>query len=222
MARKKVPLPPPDAGMDELWEYHVRMEKELWLFPKFNELLTDADYFAEHVDKLKKTGKDEQAGRYARAAVIFSLAAIEAASNDALVTIHEFFTDSWPAECSGEPPWVHFRRLSPTSVTRLLKRGRLEKKVDYLLQCLASLRAVWEPSVDFDLHLRQLVQVRNRIVHMKSLSQPKKMASILNPKQIAYVAKLGAETAKEYVSLLEEAFSEMKLPIQAINYDLET
>jgi len=51
---------------------------------------------------------------------------------------------------------------------------------------------------------------------MKSLWQPKKMGSILNPKQIVSVAKAGVETAKEYVSLLEESFSEMKLPIQAI------
>lgn len=75
--------------------------------------------------------------------------------------------------------------FEPGARDRLLDSGRLEKKVDYLLRRVASLRPIWELSVDFDLHLRQLVQVRNRVVHMKSLWQPKKMASILNPKQIA-------------------------------------
>jgi hypothetical protein len=217
--RKRIPHHSSDVGMDELWDDYVHMEKVLWLFPKFNELLADAEYFAHHVDKLKRAENHEQAGRYARAAVIFSLAAIEAASNDALVTIHDLLADSWPAECIGDPPWVYFRRLSPAPVTRLLKRGRLEKKVYYLLRRITSLRTVWEPGLDFDLYLRQLrqlVQVRNRIVHMKSLSQSKKIGSIFNPKQITFVANAGVETAKKYVSLLEESFSQMKLPLQTI------
>ncbi len=161
-------------------------------------------------------GKNDEAGRYARAAVIFSVAAIEAVSNDALVAICDLLCDSWPSEHIGAPPWVHFRRLSPAHLRRLLKRGRLEIKLDYLFRRVASLGSRWLPNDDFERNLRQIVQLRNRIVHMKSLGQPKTIASILNPKQISYIAKLGVKTAKEYASLLEEAFSEMKLPIQTI------
>ena len=208
-------VPPLHSSLDELFAWANKNEKELWLYPRFRALLEDAAYFAEKAQGSGGRKLSLAQARYGRAAIIMSLAAIEAASNDVLVAICDLLGDQWPAECIDDPPWRHFRRLSWNKARQLLGRGRLERKVDYILNRITR-ETRYVPKEDFRARLRLMVLTRNRIVHMKSLSQPTRVSSILNANQVAHAARTGATTADEYVDLVEQAFSEMNLSIIAV------
>jgi hypothetical protein len=198
---------PPD--LDKLSRQSVKEWDEMWLQPRYAELLEDAQDFTERSSAVKNP---QEKGRFGRAAVILAAATVEAVSNDALATIVDFHGESWPAEHRDDPPWVHFRGRSERVPARLLDRGRIDKKSDYLLDL------VWRSSpvpiiADVDRRLAVLAKMRNRIAHMKSLSRPNHMPSITGA-QIAHIGKQAAETASDYVWYLEEGLGSMKLPIQ--------
>lgn len=188
----------------------------IWLGPSFHALLDDARHFHE---QMKVPGSDQ--GRQARATVVFSVAAIEAATNDALAAIADLFTDGyWGSECRYEKPWVHFWNRSRRRLFRVQQsRGRFERKMKYLLELLEH-ETGWTLDDDCRTQINSIVQVRNRIVHMASLSSPNKMLSILNVKQIRHTAGIAVETAAEYTDFLDEGFNEMNLPIRVTNPDL--
>jgi hypothetical protein len=200
---------PPD--LDKLWRQSVKEWDEMWLQPRYAELLEDAQDFTQ---RSSAATNPQEKGRFGRAAVILAAATVEAVSNDALATIVDFHGESWPAEHRDDPPWVHFRGRSERVPARLLNRGRIEKKSDYLLDL------VWRSSPvpmfrDFDQRLAILAKMRNRIAHMTSLSQPNHIPSISGA-QIAYMAQQATETASDYVWYLEEGLASMKLPIQVL------
>jgi hypothetical protein len=89
----------------------------------------------------------------------------------------------------------------------------------YLLELLEH-ETGWTLDDDCRTQINSIVQVRNRIVHMASLSSPNKMLSILNVKQIRHTAGIAVETAAEYTDFLDEGFNEMNLPIRVTNPDL--
>ena len=68
--------------------------------------------------------------------IILGVAAIEAVSNNVLVSIYELTIDSWPSECLTLEPWRSFRGRSDQPVARLLERGSLPQKIRYLLRTL--------------------------------------------------------------------------------------
>lgn len=210
---KKLSSPDQLPTMGELWEDYVKERRERTVLPKFDELLADAMFFWGQLEA--SSGNLGNQARYARAVIVFSSAAIEAVTNDALAAIDELMGwQPWPAESIKEPPFVYFRRLSHDRVRRLRKRGRVKQKVEYILARLES-REGW-PFAERDLsaRLRQVARIRTRIVHMESLSTPHYLPSILNPKQVRKIAGLAINTALEYCGLLEEGFSKMNLPIQ--------
>src|SRR6266851_2822958 len=77
-----------------------------WLEPRSGDLIHDAEYFYRRASEL---GGNEKA-RNARAAIILGVAAIEAVSNDALVSIYELMIDTWPSECMTLEPWRFIQR----------------------------------------------------------------------------------------------------------------
>ena len=211
MAKKKIRPPPgPDATLNELWEWNVGMDDDDWLVPRFRDLLEDAEYYTEQAQREANLGLR---ARHGRAAIVFAVAAVEAASNDALATVDDLFGDSWPAECIKEAPWCHFRRLSPKRVKRLIERGSLEQKVRYLLARVNGISGIWLDD-DFARRFRTLVKMRNRIVHLQSLWQPTKASPLLNSKQVVHIAAGAVETAGEYVDCLEEGFETMNLAMR--------
>lgn len=193
----------------ELWATYVKERQRNLLWPRFDELLKDARLYLEGMET--STDPVIQA-RYARATVVFSSATIEAASNDALVTINDLMRSTWPAEEINEPPWVYFRRLSRDRPWRLLKSGSLRQKMKYVLARLEK-GIGWIPE-DLNGRLPQMAKIRNRIVHMKSLSKPRHLPSVLSSKQIRYVAKIAVTTADEYTVLLVNGLSWMNLPME--------
>lgn len=193
----------------ELWESYVKERQANWLWPRFDELLKDARLFREEMES--STDAVIQA-RYARATVVFSSATIEAASNDALVTINDLMRCTWPAEEIDEPPWVYFRRLSRDRPRRLLKSGSLRQKIKYVLARLEK-GIGWIPE-DLNGRLLLMAKIRNRILHMRSLSKPRHLPSVMNSKQIRYVAKIAVTTADEYTVLLRQGLDWMKLPME--------
>lgn len=103
-------------------EQIAEMNRELdalWLGRSFGALVEDARYFYE---QMKNACGDD--GRHARATVVFSVAAIEAATNDGLAAIDDLMTDGYGgSECRYEKPWVDFwnrsgRTSAPTSKPR--------------------------------------------------------------------------------------------------------
>lgn len=78
------------------------------------------------------------------------------------------------------PQWCHFRRLSPGRVDRLIRRGKLEQKVRYLVARIKGGVAAIRLGQDFAAKLAILVKMRNRIVHLQSLGQPAKAGPVLN------------------------------------------
>jgi hypothetical protein len=134
------------------------------------------------------------------------VAAIEAVSNDALVSIYELMIDTWPSECLTLEPWRSFRGRSDQPVARLLERGSLPQKIHYLLRTLR--RLTGDEMTDLEDNLRKSVQARNRILHMAYLWTPNRARPILYVRQ--------AETAREYIDSLAYTFDEIKLPIRTI------
>jgi len=209
---KRLRSPDKLVTIDELWQDYVKELRDRTLLPKFDELLADAMFFMEQLEA--SSGNPANQARYARAAIVFSAAAIEAVTNDSLAAIDELMQwQPWPAESIKEQPFVYFRRLSHDRVRRLQMRGSARQKVEYIL---ARLETGEGPFAERDLadRLRQMARIRIRIVHMSSLSKPNHLPSILNPKQVRNLAELAVNTALEYCGLLEEGFSRMNLPIQ--------
>lgn len=185
---------------------------QVWVQPKSGDLLGDAKYF---LGQTKAATKPRIRARHGRAALVISVAAIEAITNDGLATIYEFLVDAWPSDSIKSPPWCYFRGISFRPVERLLRRGKLEKKIEYLLRHIDRLTYL-APAVDLRSRLKQVVQARNRILHMRYLSNPQKYPSVLSARQVAYTATVAYETASEYINFLNEAFEEIKLPIVTI------
>ncbi|MEE9550934.1 MAG: hypothetical protein V3W08_11125 [Candidatus Binatia bacterium] len=211
---KRLSSPDQLPTMDELWRDYVKHVRDRTLLPKFDELLADAMFFVEQLEAC--SGNPANQARYARAVIVFSSAAIEAVTNDALVTIDDLMQyQPWPMESIKEPPFVYFRRLSHDRVRRLQKRGSVKQKVEYILSRLETGEG---PFAERDLatRMRQLARIRIRIVHMSSLSRPHHLPSVMNPKQVRNVAKIAVNTALEYCGLVEEGFSRMNLPIQVM------
>jgi hypothetical protein len=188
----------------------------VWLGPSFRTLLDDARHFHE---LMGTPGTDQ--GRHARATVVFSVGAIEAATNDALAAIADLFTDGyWGSECRYEKPWVHFWNRSRRRLFQVQEsRSRIERKRKYVLQLLER-ETGWTLDDDCRAQIHSIVNIRNRIVHMASLSSPKNMLSILNVRQIRHTAGVAVEAAAEYTEFLDEGFNEMNLPIRVQNPDL--
>ena len=202
-------------SIQELWEQHVKKSYASWVQPKSGDLLGDAKYFLDRI----KTGSDPRIrARYGRSSLLLSIAAIEAITNDGLTTIYGFLGDTWPSECANDPPWIYFRRTSWKRVGRLLMKGRIVKKIEYLFSHIERLTDIDIPD-DLRPRLRQIFQTRNRIAHMTYLSDPKKYFSVFNDRQVAYAAKVAYDTAKEYIDLLKEGFEEINLPIETIRPD---
>jgi hypothetical protein len=181
-----------------------------WLEPRSGDLIHDAEYFYGRASEL---GGNETA-RNARAAIILGVAAIEAVSNDALVSIYELMIDTWPSECLTLEPWRSFRGRSDQPVARLLRRGSLPEKIRYLLKTLR--RLTGDEITDLESNLRKSVQARNRILHMTYLWTPNKARPVLNVRQALHLAKIAAGTAREYIDSLAYTFDEIKLPIRTI------
>jgi len=204
-----------DLSIDDLWQEMVKESQKsykLWLQPKSGDLLGDAKYFLERA----KAAKERRIrARHGRAALVISVAAIEAITNDGLATIYELFAESWPSEVVDSPPWACFKRISSRPVQRLLKRGKLWDKINYIRRRID----LWVPEEHLWSRLRQVIQARNRVVHMSYLRDPNKYPSVLNDRQVTHTAKIAYETASEYISLLNDGFEEIKLPIVTIRPD---
>jgi hypothetical protein len=156
-----------------------------WLEPRSGDLLHDAEHFYE---KAREVGTVES-GRYSRAAIVFSVAAIEAISNDALVSIYELMIDAWPSECIGLDPWRAFRRRSHQRVARLLDHGNLPRKIRYLLDTVDRLSYSVADTEELQQNLIETERTRNRIMHMVYLWRPNHARAVLTPKQALHLAK---------------------------------
>lgn len=201
-----------DLSIEELWQREVKKSYQSWVQPKSGDLLGDARYF---LNKTEAVVEPRIRARYGRAALVVSVAAIEAITNDGLAAIYWLLVDCWPSECVGNPPWCYFKGTSWRPVERLLKRGKLTKKIEYLLRHL-NRYTISTPSDDLLSRLGQVVQARNRIVHMTYLLNPKKYPSVLKDRQVVHTAGVAYETALEYINFLNDGFEEIKLPIGTI------
>lgn len=160
---------------------------KLWLQPKSGDLIGDAKYFLEQT---KAATAPRIRARHGRATLVISVAAIEAITNDALASVYQFLGESWPSEIINDPPCCYFRKTSPKPIERLLKRGKLSKKIDYLGRHLNRLGYL-TPSDDLWSRLGQVVQARNRVVHMTYLLKPKKYPSVLAAGQVRFPLQSG-------------------------------
>jgi hypothetical protein len=187
-------------------------EMRSWLQPKSGDLLRDALYLQRRAVKEKnKVAR----GIYARAAIVMSVATIEAVTNDALATIYELLMDTIPSECAGTPPWCHFLGRSTRRIAVLLKRGNFTRKRAYVLgQIERATSDVLEKQTLKDID--RLVLFRNRIVHMSYQQRPGKYQPALNAAQMVHIAALAGDTARDYLDFLSYEFSELNLPIRTI------
>jgi hypothetical protein len=179
--------------------------------PRSGDLIHDARYFGEAA---AIASNSKERGRYARAAIALGVAAIEAFSNDALVSIYELLIDLWPSECVGYEPWRSFASRSHRPIVYLLTRGSLPKKVKYLIGHLR--RISLEDLTDLERNIGIVIQARSRVLHMAYLLQPRKASPVLEARQAVHLAKLTIETAQEYIGLLADVFEEIHLPIRTI------
>jgi len=200
---------------DTVFERLLREAKKAhksWVQPKSGDLLGDAKYFLEQAKAAREL---RIRARHGRAALVIGVAAIEAITNDGLAAIYQLLGEDWPSEVINHPPCCYFRRTSPKPVERLLKRGKLIKKIEYLRRHINRLTYV-TPAEDLWSRLGQVVQARNRVVHMTYLLNPNKYPSVLRAREVAHTATVAYETASEYISFLREGFEEIKLPIETI------
>jgi hypothetical protein len=191
-----------------------------WRKPRPGELLYDAEDFFK---KARKSQKGASKGRYARASILLSVAAIEAMSNETLFALYEFLGDAWPSECLGLPPWLYFKRVSYSRVGRLLYRqGSLSKKIRYILAHLNRLSDGWKGQFsdgwkgqfdELEGHLKIAVQSRNRIVHMSYSVKPSRYSVLLNPRQVAPLAQSALDSAKEFICAVSDTFEGVNLPV---------
>ncbi len=214
MAEKKLGKPalewPPD--FIEIIQRMHKEEMRSWLQPKSGDLLRDVIYLQGRAAKEKN---QTVRGIYARAAIVMSVATIEAVTNDALATIYDLLTDSIPSECTDEPPWRYFIGRSTRRIASLLRRGSFAKKRDYVLGQIERLMGdmLEEPLVkDID----RLVLFRNRIVHMSYQERPGRYRPLLNTAQMTHMAALAGDCARRYLDFLSYSFSELNLPIRTI------
>jgi hypothetical protein len=128
----RAPSWPPDLG--EIMQRINRAEMRSWLEPKSGDLLSDVWYLGSRAAKEKNT---KIKGIYARATIVIAAATIEAITNDALATVYDLMTDSIPSECSDEPPWRYFGRLSTRRIAVLLRKAGFAKKRDYVLAAIS-------------------------------------------------------------------------------------
>jgi hypothetical protein len=196
----------------EILRRQHREEMRSWLQPKSGDLLHDVIYLQKRAAKENnKTAR----GTYARAAIVMGVATIEAVTNDALATIYELLTDSIPSECISQPPWRYFMGRSTRRISRLLQRGSLLRKRDYVLEQIERVNGhFFEQQLIKDVD--RLVPFRNRIVHMSYHERPGKYQPVLSAAQMLPLAALAADSARHYLESLSEEFSEMKLPIRTI------
>jgi len=197
-------------SMEELFEQQAKRSYESWAQPKSGDLLGDAKYLLNRIT----AGQDPRTrASHGRASLLLSIAAIEAITNDGLSTLHGFLGDQWPSECVNDPPWTYFKRTSWKRVGWLLRKGRIAKKIEYLLGHVKRLTNL-DISDDLRPRLRQIFQIRNRIAHMTYLQDPQKYFSVFNDKQVAHTARFAHETASEYIDLLKDAFEEFASPLK--------
>lgn len=214
MAERKAGDPrltwPPD--FNEIIKRMHKEEMRSWLQPKSGDLLRDVAYLQGRAAKEK--GRTIR-GIYARAAIVMSVATIEAVTNDALATIYELLTDNIPSECAGEPPWCYFMGRSIRRIASLLRRGSFAKKRHYVLGQIERLTGDL-PEETLLKDIDRLVLFRNRIVHMSYQERPDRYRSMLNTGQAAHIAALASDCARYYVEFLSYEFSELNLPIRTI------
>lgn len=189
-----------------------RQEMRSWLQPKSGDLLRDVTYLQRRTEK---EGNRRIRGIYARAAIVMSVATIEAVTNDALATIYELLMDTVPSECAREPPWCSFMDRSSRRVAALLKKGSFTKKRAYVLSQIERVRGE-VPEPELIKEIERLVLFRNRIVHMSYQERPDRYRSMLNPRQAAHLAAHAAGCTRHYLNFLSDEFSEMNLPIRTI------
>lgn len=196
----------------EILRRQHKVEMRSWLQPKSGDLLHDVIYLQKRAAKENNT---TARGIYARAAIVMAVATIEAVTNDALATIYELLTGSIPSECISEPPWRYFMGRSTRRIARLLQRGSLIRKRDYVLEQIERVNGhVFEQQLMKNVD--RLVLFRNRIVHMSYHERPGKYQPVLSTAQMLPLAALAADSTRDYVESLREAFAEMKLPIGTI------
>jgi len=203
---------------DTVFERLLREAKKAhksWVQPKSGDLLGDAKYFLEQAKAAREL---RIRARHGRAALVISVAAIEAITNDGLATIHQLLGESWPSEVVRLPPCCYFKRTSYKRVERLLRRGKLRDKIEYLRRHINRITYV-TPSDDLWSRLGQVVQARNRVIHMTYLWNPNKYPSVLRARQVAHTAAVAYDTASEYINFLREGFEEINLPIETIRTD---
>ena len=146
------------------------------------------------------------------------VAAVEAISNDALISIYELLTDTWPSDFADSEPWIIFRGRSEQPIVSMVNhRGNLLRKTRYLLGHLR--RITGDELEDLERNLAVSVQARNRIVHMAYLLRPRLASPVLEPRQVRHLARLAVNTAADYIDLIDETFSEIGLPISTIRYE---
>jgi hypothetical protein len=189
----------------------LKRERAFWLAPSYGEILADVEYFWQRSTNLP----DGETQRDARAAVVFSVSAIEAVTNDALTTVYDLLVDTWPSECRNVPPWIYFQHFNSRHVAQLITKAPVETKSDAILSWIR--RSIGSaPTADLKNRIHTAVIIRNRIVHMASLSTPNRTQSVLHPRQIKYTADVALGAAQDYVRFVSESFNQMNLVIESI------
>ena len=77
-------------------------------------------------------------------------------------------------------------------------------------------KAIAHLEVDLIKDIDRLMLFRNRVLHMSYQVRPNKYKTLLNTGQVAPLAKLASDTARNYLDFLSFAFDEMQLPIRAM------
>jgi hypothetical protein len=183
-----------------------------WFQPRSGDLLRDVLYLDE---RLSTEANPEICSIYARATIIMGFAAIEAATNDALATIHELLTQAVPAARKREPPWRHFAGRSARRVDSLLRRGTFPKKRAYLLGQIARTTGNLL-TVDMIQAIERLRDYRNRIVHMSYARRPERYAPMLDAERAKNMAAEASGCARGYLDFVSREFSTLRLPIPTL------
>jgi len=178
-----------------------------WNRPNPASLRGDAVLLSE---RARRETDSRAAGAYARASIVLAVAAIEALSNDALISVYMVLIESWP-DPPPDDPWDFLKRRSSRPVVFLLQRGSLQRKLNYLLRLLENI-AVFDRAA-LEKKLKRATQARNRIVHMTHLWNDRKAVPYLNTRQVVHLAGEVAKTGAEFVDLIVESFAEVHLPI---------
>jgi hypothetical protein len=174
------------------------------------DLLTDVSHLCELA-----TGAQNGAmrGTYARAAIVLALAAVEAATNDALAAIHTLLRTNVAPDKAQQPPWCHFEGRSHKYISRMLRRQRLQTRRTHVL---AQIKRINRKTLSNRMlaDLNELARLRNRIVHMTYQSDPDKHQWLFDADEAVKAAALARGYAHHYVDFIIDEFAKFSLPIR--------